>query len=110
VVAASGGNHGAAAAFAAMKLKVPAKIFVPNVASPAKIRQITDYGAELVIAGERYADALIASESWVATSGAMPVHAFDQLETLLGRALSAWNLRPRPASSTRCWWRWAAVV
>jgi threonine dehydratase len=85
VVAASGGNHGAAVAFAAMKLKVPAKIFVPSVASPAKIRQITDYGAELVIAGERYADALSASETWVTQSGAMPIHAFDQLETLLGQ-------------------------
>jgi threonine dehydratase len=85
VVAASGGNHGAAVAFAAMKLKVPARIFVPSVASPAKIRQITDYGAELVIAGERYADALSASEAWVAQSGAMPIHAFDQLETLLGQ-------------------------
>src|SRR5437660_7818897 len=64
VVAASGGNHGAAVAFAAMKLHVPAKIFIPSVASPAKIRQITEYGAELVISGERYADALAASESW----------------------------------------------
>ena len=85
VVAASGGNHGAAVAFAAMKLKVPAKIFVPRVASPAKIRQITDYGADLVVGGERYADALAASEAWVAQSGAMPIHAFDQIETLLGQ-------------------------
>jgi threonine dehydratase len=85
VVAASGGNHGAAVAFAAMKLNVPARIFVPSVASPAKIQQITDYGAQLVIAGERYADALAASEAWVAASGAMPIHAFDQIETLLGQ-------------------------
>jgi threonine dehydratase len=85
VVAASGGNHGAAVAFAAMKCKVPAKIFVPKVASPAKIQQITEYGAELVVGGERYADALAASESWVAESGAMPIHAFDQVETLLGQ-------------------------
>ena len=85
VVAASGGNHGAAVAFAAMKLNVRAKIFVPSVASPAKIQQITEYGAELVIAGERYADALAASESWAEDSGAMPVHAFDQAETLLGQ-------------------------
>jgi threonine dehydratase len=85
VVAATGGNHGAAVAFAAMKLGIPAKIFVPSVASPAKIQQITEYGAELVIAGERYADALAASESWVAKSGAMPIHAFDQAETLLGQ-------------------------
>lgn len=86
VVAASGGNHGAAVAFAAMRLKVPAKIFVPSIASPAKIQQITDYGAELVITGERYADALAASEAWVAQSGALPIHAFDQRETVLGQA------------------------
>ena len=84
VVAASGGNHGAAVAFAAMKLGIPAKIFVPNVASPAKIQQIKEYGAELVIAGERYADALAASELWLAESGAISIHAFDQVETMLG--------------------------
>jgi threonine dehydratase len=85
VVAASGGNHGAAVAFAAMKLGVPAKIFIPSVASAAKIQQIKEYGAELEIAGERYADALAASELWVKQSGAMPIHAFDQAETLLGQ-------------------------
>ncbi len=84
VVAASGGNHGAAVAFAAMKLGIPAKIFVPHVASPAKIQQIKDYGAMLVIAGERYADALAASDLWQAESGAMSIHAFDQAETILG--------------------------
>jgi threonine dehydratase len=85
VVAASGGNHGAAVAFAAMRLKVAATIFVPSVASPAKIRQITDYGAHLNIVGERYAEALTASEAWAMESGAMPIHAFDQAETLLGQ-------------------------
>jgi threonine dehydratase len=85
VVAASGGNHGAAIAFAAMKLGIPAKIFVPSVASPAKIQQIREYGADLVVGGERYADALLASEAWVAQSGALPIHAFDQVETLLGQ-------------------------
>jgi threonine dehydratase len=85
VVAASGGNHGAAVAFAAMKRDVPAKIFVPIVASSTKIQQIADYGADLAISGERYADALAASEAWVAQSGAMPIHAFDQEETLLGQ-------------------------
>jgi threonine dehydratase len=85
VVAASGGNHGVAVAFAAMKLGKPAKIFVPAVASAEKMERIRGYGAELVIAGERYADALAASESWVAESGAMPVHAFEQIETMLGQ-------------------------
>src|SRR4051794_32887411 len=61
VVAASGGNHGAAVAYAAWRLGVPAKIFVPTVSSPAKIERIRQYGADLVVVGERYADALAAS-------------------------------------------------
>jgi len=85
VVAASGGNHGAAVAYAAMKLKVPAKIFVPSVSSPAKVARIREYGADLTIAGDRYADALAESETWAEKTGAMPVHAFDQDETLLGQ-------------------------
>jgi threonine dehydratase len=85
VVAASGGNHGAAVAYAAMRLGVPAKIFVPNIASPAKLARIDSYGAELVVSGERYADALAASETWVTQSGALAVHAYDQVETLLGQ-------------------------
>jgi len=85
VVAASGGNHGVAVAYAAGKLGVPAKIFVPNVASSEKVECIRRCGADLVVVGERYADALAASEAWTAQSGAMPVHAYDQLETLLGQ-------------------------
>ncbi|HLI95196.1 MAG TPA: threonine/serine dehydratase [Candidatus Baltobacteraceae bacterium] len=85
VVAASGGNHGAAVAYAAMRLGIPAKIFVPAISSPMKIERIRRYGAQLVIAGERYADALAASEEWTEQSGALPVHAFDQPETLLGQ-------------------------
>jgi len=85
VVAASGGNHGVAVALAAQKLGVPARIFVPTVASPAKQEQIRRLGAELVISGERYADALAASKHWIESSGAMEVHAFDQLETLTGQ-------------------------
>lgn len=66
VVAASGGNHGAAVAFAAMRLGKPARIFVPTVASPAKLDRIRGYGAALVVTGDRYADALAASEQWAA--------------------------------------------
>ena len=85
VVAASGGNHGAAVAYAAKTLGVPAKIFVPSVSSPAKIARIKQYGADLVVGGDRYADALAASETWEARSGAMSVHAFDQPETIIGQ-------------------------
>ena len=85
VVAASGGNHGAAVAYAAQRLDVPAAIFVPSIASLAKLERIRAYGASLVIAGDRYADALAASQAHVAATGALPVHAFDQPETLLGQ-------------------------
>jgi threonine dehydratase len=85
VVAASGGNHGLAVAFAARKLGVPARIFVPSVAAATKRERIRELGAELVISGERYADALAASREFAATSGAMEIHAFDQPETLLGQ-------------------------
>lgn len=85
VAAASGGNHGVATAYAAQRLGKPARIFVPTVASAAKVARIRAYGAELVITGDRYADALAASETYIAESGALPVHAYDQPETLLGQ-------------------------
>jgi threonine dehydratase len=85
VVAATGGNHGVAVAFAAKKFNVSAHIFVPSVCSAAKRQRIEEYGANLVIAGDCYADALEASKIWAEKSGAMPIHAFDQMETLLGQ-------------------------
>jgi threonine dehydratase len=60
-------------------------IFVPTVASPAKVERIRSYGAELVVTGQLYADALAASEQWEKQSGALPIHAYNQLETLLGQ-------------------------
>lgn len=89
VVAASGGNHGVAVAFAAMRLRHRATIFVPGICSPAKLAQIRACGAEVKIVGERYADALAASEAWQRDSGALTLHAFDQVETLLGQATVA---------------------
>ena len=86
VAAASGGNHGAAVAYAARRLGIPATIFVPTVASPAKVAAIRAHGANVIVTGERYADALAACERFVAESGAMSVHAYDHLETLLGQA------------------------
>ncbi len=85
IVAASGGNHGAAVAFAAMKLGKPATIFVPTVASPAKVERIRGYGARLIISGESYADAFAKSEDWIREDGGMAIHAYDQRETLLGQ-------------------------
>jgi len=92
VVAASGGNHGAAVAYAAMRLGRPAKIFVPTISSAAKVDRIRGYGADLVVTGDRYSDALAAAEEWVGSSGALSVHAFDQIETLLGQGTLALEL------------------
>jgi threonine dehydratase len=127
VVAASGGNHGVAVAYAASRVspagdragpagdragpagdragpagdragpggnkagpggrqrRLPAKIFVPAVSAPAKIERIRELGADLVVTGERYADALAAAQQWAGSSGAMSVHAYDQRETILGQ-------------------------
>jgi threonine dehydratase len=99
VVAASGGNHGVAVAYAASRVGsggrqsgVPAKIFVPSVSAPAKVARIRQLGAELVVTGDRYADALAAAQAWEQSSGAMSVHAFDQRETLLGQGTLALEL------------------
>jgi threonine dehydratase len=89
VVAASGGNHGAAVAYAAMKLRKPAKIFIPKVASPTKIDLIRSYGADLVVDGERIADAFAAAEAWAVQSGTLRVPPFDQVETVLGQGTLA---------------------
>jgi len=98
VVAASGGNHGVAVAYAASRVglggkhSVPARIFVPTVSAPAKMERIRQLGAELVVTGDRYADALAAARAWEQSSGAMSVHAFDQRETLLGQGTLALEL------------------
>ena len=85
IAAASGGNHGVAVAYAAMRLGHKARIFVPEISSPAKIARIRGYGADLTVGGKVYADALAACEAYIAESGALSVHAFDQVETMLGQ-------------------------
>lgn len=101
VVAASGGNHGAAVAFAARRLGIPARIFVPRISSPAKVERIRGCGADLVVGGEHYADALAASAGWAEESGALPIHAYDQEETLLGQGTVAAELQAQlPALDT----------
>ena len=85
VAAASGGNHGAAVAFAARELGIPARIFVPEIASPAKIALIRACGAEIVVGGERYADAQAACDRHAAESGALLIHPFSATATMAGQ-------------------------
>jgi threonine dehydratase len=89
VAAASGGNHGAAVAYAARALGVKARIFVPEISSPAKIAKIREFGAEVVVEGARYNDALALCEAYQAASGAYGVHAFDAWPTIEGQGTVA---------------------
>jgi threonine dehydratase len=80
-----------------MKLGKRAKIFVPSVSLPAKIQRIREYGADLAIEGDRYADALAASEAWAQQTGAIQVPAFDQNETILGQGTLGLELEQQAA-------------
>ncbi len=89
VAAASGGNHGLAVALAAQTVGVPATIFVPEIASPAKIAGIRAAGADIRIGGARYNDALAACTAYIAETGALSVHAFDADATIAGQGTVA---------------------
>ncbi len=85
VAAASGGNHGAAVAFAARTLGHKARIFVPEISSPSKIAAIRRFGAEIVIGGARYDDAQAACDAYVGESGAFKIHPFSAEATIIGQ-------------------------
>jgi threonine dehydratase len=86
---ASGGNHGAAVAFAAQKLGIRAHVFVPEIATPAKIAKIKAYGAEAIVGGGSYAEAQERCDQYVAESGALLVHPYDAVETIAGQGTLA---------------------
>ena len=92
VAAASGGNHGAAVAYVAGVLGIPAKIFVPEISSPAKIAKIRSFGADVVVDGENYSAALANCQAYLAESGAMSLHAYNSPATITGQATLAAEL------------------
>ena len=85
IAAASGGNHGAAAAYAARACGVPAHIFVPEISSPAKVARIRSYGATIVQKGATYYEALANCEAFIKETGAFSIHAYDAVPTLEGQ-------------------------
>jgi threonine dehydratase len=85
VVAASGGNHGAAVAYAAAHLGHKARIYVPEMAGPAKIALIERAGADLVVVPGAFANALEAARAYEAQTGAMQIHAYDAPATVAGQ-------------------------
>ena len=89
LVAASGGNHGAAVAYAAHKLGHRARIYVPEMAGPAKVTLIRDAGADLVVVPGAYSDALEQALAYEAETGAMQIHAYDAPATVAGQGTLA---------------------
>ncbi len=85
VIAASGGNHGLAVAYAARRLGVPAEIYVPTVISPAKLNRLRSIGADVTVAGSVYSEALSASAERAAATGAMVIHAYDDAAVVAGQ-------------------------
>ncbi|MGJ8530822.1 MAG: serine/threonine dehydratase [Alphaproteobacteria bacterium] len=98
LVAASGGNHGVAVAIVARRMGLQARIFVPSVASEAKRALLRDLGAEVVVAGEVYAEARAAALSDAESSGALMVHAFEAAETIIGQGTIAPELMEQAGS------------
>lgn len=122
VIAASGGNHGIATAYAAQVLGHRAEIFVPQIASPVKIARLRELGAIVNVTGANYAEAFAASEARREATGALVVHAYDQPETVAGQGTFAleWSEQAELDSvlvavggggliaGAACWWQGAA--
>jgi threonine dehydratase len=85
VIAASGGNHGAAVAYAARQLGYVAEIFVPEPTPDLKVDRLRRYGARVMLVGANYAEAYAASRDRAQQTGALEVHAYDQAEVLAGQ-------------------------
>lgn len=124
VIAASGGNHGIATAFAARALAHRAEIFVPQIASPVKVARLRELGAAVQIIGASYAEAFAASEARGRETGALAVHAYDQPETVAGQGTFALEWSEQAELDTvlvavggggliagaACWWQGAVRV
>jgi len=101
VVAASAGNHGQAVAWAARELGVHARIYVPLDAPMAKVEACQNYGAELVLAGERFEDAMQAARDYMEESGATFVHPFEDGRVIAGQGTIGLELAEQlPDAST----------
>jgi threonine dehydratase len=92
VVAASGGNHGLAVAYAARELGIPAEIFVPETSAPVKVRRLRGLGVRVTQTGAWYADAYAASQQRVRQTGALMVHPYDHPHVQAGQGTVALEL------------------
>jgi threonine dehydratase len=100
IVAASGGNHGVAAAYAARALGHKAEIFVPTVASPTKVARLKSYGAVVHQVGAVYAEARALSEKHAAETGALIVPAYEDEVVFAGAGSVALEFAEQAAFDT----------
>jgi threonine dehydratase len=84
VIVASGGNAGIATAAAAKELGVKCEVFVPTVSSAVKQQKLRELGADVVVTGSVYAEALEACLARQKETGALLTHAYDQPEVVTG--------------------------
>ena len=100
VVAASGGNHGAAVAWAAQALGYQANIFVPSIISPSKLKRLESYGAQIHVVGVEYQESLEAARAFQAGRQCVELHAYDQPEIVLGAGTIATEIDAQVADTT----------
>lgn len=100
IIAASGGNHGAAAAYAARALGHKAEIFVPTISNPAKVARLKSYGATVHLVGAVYAEARAASEKRAAETGALIVQAYEDPQVFVGAGSVALEFAEQAAFDT----------
>lgn len=124
VIAASGGNHGIATAYAARVLGHRAEVFVPQIAAPVKVAKLRELGATVQISGATYAEAFAASQERRRATGALAVHAYDQPETVAGQGTVALEWSEQAELDTvliavggggliagaACWWQGAVRI
>ena len=104
VIAASGGNHGVAVAWAARSLRYPANIFVPSLISSRKLEKLKSYGAQVHVTGREYHDALSAARQFTLGRNCVELHAYDQTEVISGAGTIAMEIDD---CGLRRWWsRW----
>ena len=89
VIAASAGNHAQGVAFSAGRLGMRAVIVMPRTTPEIKIDAVRALGAEVVLAGDRYAEAQQHAEQLAAESGMVFIHPFDDPLVIAGQGTVA---------------------
>ncbi len=92
IVTASGGNHGAAVAYAAHVVGVPSTIFLPASTPETKAARIALWGARVVRAGRVWDDAHAEALAYAADAGATYVHPFADEDVVAGQGTIALEL------------------